>query len=327
MTQQQGGTSSGDAGGSGNQQQQTQWFDSFADIKGDQALATTASRFKSPAEVLKAVNAGWGDQWREQYAAQLPEAERPDVLAALNRYATPKAAIDGLRAAQQRIRTGELAKPLPDGANEQEIAAYRKDHGIPEKPDGYLENLPNGLVLGEDDKPVFGSFAEVMHKMNADPKLVHASIEWYNKFAEEQEAKVAEGDLTAKQQVEDALRTKWGPDYRANVNAMQGYLDTLPAGVADMLRSARMDDGTALFNSPEFVEFFVGLAREFNPVLAVMGGDGRPLGKGIEDEIASIEKLMRENRPAYNRDEKLQARYRVLLDARIKQQERSGKAA
>ena len=88
-----------------------------------------------------------------------------------------------------------------------------------------------------------------------------------------------------------------------------------------------MDDGTALFNSPEFVEFFVGLAREFNPVLAVMGGDGRPLGKGIEDEIASIEKLMRENRPAYNRDEKLQARYRTLLDARIKQQERSGKAA
>ena len=326
MTQQQGGTSSGDAGGSGDQQQAT-WFDSFADIKGDQALATTAARYKSPAEVLKAVNAGWGDQWRERYVAELPEAERPDVLAALNRYATPKAAIDGLRAAQQRIRTGELAKPLPDGANEQEIAAYRKDRGIPEKPDGYLENLPNGLVLGEDDKPVFGSFAEVMHKMNADPKLVHASIEWYNKFAEEQEAKVAEGDLTAKQQVEDALRTKWGPDYRANVNAMQGYLDTLPAGVADMLRSARLDDGAALFNSPEFVEFFVGLAREFNPVLAVMGGDGRPLGKGIEDEIASIEKLMRENRPAYNRDEKLQARYRVLLDARIKQQERSGKAA
>ena len=56
MTQQQGGTGSGGTGGSGDQQQAT-WFDSFADIKGDQALATTAARYKSPAEVLESAAA------------------------------------------------------------------------------------------------------------------------------------------------------------------------------------------------------------------------------------------------------------------------------
>jgi len=45
-------------------------------------------------------------------------------------------------------------------------------------------------------------------------------------------------------------------------------------------------------------------------------GAGANAGQAIADEIATIERTMRENRPAYNRDERMQARYRQLLEAR-----------
>ncbi|MGH9577102.1 MAG: hypothetical protein ACRD3R_06665, partial [Terriglobales bacterium] len=160
--------------------------------------------------------------------------------------------------------------------------------------------------------------------LNADPKVVHSALAWYNNFVETQEAAVAERDIATKAQVEDALRAEWGKDYRVNVNAMRGYLEIIPKEVATALQSARTDDGTAILNSPEVVKWFTALAREFNPVLQLPNLDGQPGGKGIEVEIAEIEKYMRTNNADYFKDEKMQERYRQLVEARNKIDERKG---
>jgi hypothetical protein len=298
------------------------WYDSFDDIKSDPALAATAGKFKSPAEALRSISAGWGDNWRETFAGE--DAEK---LERLQRYQSPKAVIDALVAAQDKIRSGSLKPTLPPTANAQEIAEYRKAHGIPEAPAGYLENLPDGLVIGEEDKPIFESFVAALHAENADPKIAHAAVKWYNGFVEQQEAEAVEADTVARKAAEDTLRAEWGRDYRTNLNVIQSYMDTMPPPVAEALKGARGADGVALFNNPEFSQWFAGFAREANSVQTLVGPDGQKHGQSLEDEIKHIEGFMRTNRADYNRDTKMQQRLLQLYDARIKAQARSGKAA
>ena len=83
----------------------------------------------------------------------------------------------------------------------------------------------------------------------------------------------------------------------------------------------RMADGSIIGNDPDMVRFLVALALDKNPVASVVE-DGDQTGKSVDTEIASIEKRMREDRSAYFKDEKTQARYRELIGARDKIQAR-----
>src|SRR5687767_4172297 len=76
--------------------------------------------------------AAWPENWRNLYAG-----EDGKKLARLERFTDPVKAFDALIEAQNKIRSGELAKPLPPNANEQERAEWRQANGIPEKPEGY----------------------------------------------------------------------------------------------------------------------------------------------------------------------------------------------
>jgi hypothetical protein len=261
-------------------------------------------------------NKSWGDNWRQQYAGE--DTKR---LAQLERFASPKAVLDSLFAAQEKIRSGDLRAPLPENATPEQVAAYRTQNGIPEKPEGYFEKLPDGLVIGDADKPLFNSFAEGLHKLNAPPQIAQYAVSWYNKLQEEQTAKLAEGDTAAKTATEDELRSEWGADYRANVNHIQGFLAQAPQGVAEMLGNARGGDGKAILNDPNVVRWLASVARDLNPIGTIVGGSGNS-GKGIDDEISEIEGFMKTNRNDYNKDEKKQSRYRDLIDARLKQQAR-----
>jgi len=259
---------------------------------------------------------GWGENWRQAYAGE--DTKR---LNQLERFQSPKAVLDAFFSAQEKIRSGELRSPLPENATPEQVAAYRQQNGIPEKPEGYFEKLPDGLVIGDADKPMFSSFAEGLHKLNADPKIAQYAVSWYNQFQEDAAAKVAEGDNAAKTATEDELRAEWGADYRANINHIQGFLAQAPEGVADLIGNARGADGKAILNDPNVVRWLASVARELNPVGTIVPSGGGS-AKGLDDEISEIETFMRTDRAAYNKDERKQARLRDLYAARERQQGR-----
>lgn len=263
----------------------------------------------------------WGETWRQDYAGTDEK-----LLKRLERYASPKAALDALIAAQNRISSGELKKALPENAKPEELAAWRVENGIPETPEAYLANLPNGLVIGEDDKSVFESFAKALHSVNADPKIAHAAIGWYNSFVEEQAAKIHEGDLAAKQTVEDELRKEWGNDYRVNINAIGGLFNSAPEDVSEMVLNARTADGKAILNDPGVVRWLVNLAREMNPVATLVPGSQGTSVQSIDTEIGEFEKKMGNKNSDYWKGpmaEKNQQRYRDLIEARDRLKARS----
>ena len=70
---------------------------------------------------------------------------------------------------------------------------------------------------------------------------------------------------------------------------------------------------------PAVIKWVVEQQLQLNPASALVGvGTGHEQMTSIESEIGKIEKTMKENRTAYFKDEKMQARYRDLLEAREK---------
>jgi hypothetical protein len=253
------------------------------------------------------------DDWRARIAGTDEK-----LLGFLGRYASEKAFVEAAKKDRDTLRNGLPLKPLSEDATPEEVAAYRKAFNVPEKSDAYLESLPDGLVVGDDDKPVVSKFAEAMHAANAPKSVVDAALSAYYDIVAEQDAAQLQLNEQARQAGIDALREEWGGDYRRNINVVATHLSTLPQAVQDVIGNARMEDGTLVGNNPEVLRWLADQALAANPLATVVPGAGANAGQAIADEIATIERTMRENRPAYNRDERMQARYRQLLEAREK---------
>ena len=86
-------------------------------------------------------------------------------------------------------------------------------------------------------------------------------------------------------------------------------------------------EGRAIMNIPEVLQGLAEVARKLNPVAQLAPSTGRTPSETLDDEIAGIEKVMREDRKAYNKDEKMQARYRELLQIRIDHEASQQKSA
>lgn len=265
----------------------------------------------SPAPGTKPAATGeWPADWRDKFSGG--DAQK---AARLQRYASPQALTDALIAAQNKIRAGDLKPALGKDAKPEEIAAFREAHGIPEAPDKY--DLGD-VEVPESDKELVNKFLASAHTVNMTPEQVRTTLKAYNEISEAaRNARMAQ-DVEIKTTTEDALRAEWGDDFRTNINLVTNLLDTAPAGLREKLLQGRLSDGTPIGSSPEALRFLVGLARERNPA-GVVTPSGVATAQSVEDEIQKIETLMRNDRAAYNRDNKLQARYRQLLGWRAQQ--------
>lgn len=251
--------------------------------------------------------------WRDEYAG-----DDDKFKSTLERFNTPADMGSAYREAQGLIRSGSSRTPPAEGASDEDVKAFREANGIPLEASGYMDNLPDGLVIGDDDREVMGDFMGVLHGMNVDPKVGHAVIDWYNQFAEQQQDDLASMDSEHHQETEDLLRQSWGGDYRANINLIGSLIEsTFGAEHKEVILNARDPDGRAIMNIPGVLEGLAELSRKVNPVaqLAPPGGDP---AQTLNSEIAELEKFMREDRKAYNHDEPAQARLRQLYDIRLK---------
>lgn len=265
--------------------------------------------------------ASWPENWRNLYAG-----DDSKKLARLERFTDPVKAFDALIEAQNKIRSGEFAKPLPANANEQERAEWRQANGIPEKPEGYFEKLPGGLVIGKDDQPLFTEFAKVMHDQNVPPAAVQSVVKWYYDLQEKEQAATQQADTQHAREATDQLREKWGNDYRANMGQVMSLLDRFGPELKAKVMDSYDGEGRRLFNSPEFVTTLAEIAREINPDGVLIPANGGDQMKSIETELNSLKTEMANRNSAYWKgpeSAKKQERYRQLLEAQQKLKSRA----
>lgn len=278
------------------------------------AAAEKAAADKVTADAVASKGA-WSDKWREEYAGTDEK-----VLKRLQRYTTPKTALDAMIEAQNKISDGSYKKPLGEKATPEEIAEYRKANGIPETPEKYLDNLPNGLVIGEEDKPIIAEFTKAFHGVNADPKVVQTAIKTYYDVVDKVEGIKAEANTAAKVAVEDELRAEWGPDYRPNTNLINAFIGSMPKELQEELFQSTKPDGTQIMNNPAMLKWLAQQARELNYTGAVLP-NGEASSKSLESEINTLKGMMGDRSSKYWKGPEsagLQARYRELVDLQQK---------
>lgn len=271
----------------------------------------------TPADVPPAKTDGPVD-WQSLRAKVAGEDEK--LAKMLGRYSTLEEALRGGVEAQRMLGANKALKPLPENPSEEELAAYREVHGIPATPQDYKIELPDGLVLGDADKPIADRVTAVAHKHNVSPAALNAIIAEHLSAQEEilgeQVARDTEAFKAAQQQLKAA--DGWGREFDGNVNLINGMLSAAPAGVKENLLGARLADGTELANHPDTLKWLASVARTVNPQITVdVPGNG-----SIEDlntEIARLYKLSGDNTSEYWKGplaQQNQDRYRNLLAER-----------
>lgn len=254
-----------------------------------------------------------GEEWRKKWSGGDAKIEKR-----LERYSSEKDVVNALIAAQNKISSGELKSALKPDASDEEKAQWREENGIPDSPEGYEINLPEGLVIGEADKPVVDGFLKFAHEANYHPSQVNKAMEWYYQEQDRQMQAQEEFDIQSQQSGEDELHAEWGQDYRKNVQLAMNLLDQAPGGLKERIMGARLADGVALGNDPDALRWLTGLSREINPVATVVPGSGANAMQAIESEISNLRSMMGDHTSEYWKGpnaEKNQARYRELTTA------------
>jgi len=292
--------------------------DTTTETTTDAATETTTSESTTTDTVLttddkvEQTTDNWGEDWRKNYAG-----DDEKMAKRLERYASPKAAIDALVAAQNKISSGELKTALQSDASDEETTQWREENGIPSEVDGYEIDLPNGIVVGEEDKPMVDSFLESSLASNLHPDQVNSTLAWYYDYQEQVMGQQQDADDQAKQTGEDALRVEWGTDYRRNVQIANNFLDSAPEGLKEQIMGARLADGTPLGSDPSSLNWLVDMSRQINPIATVVPGSGTNAVQAIESELATLKGMMGDRSSEYWKGDnaaKNQSRYRELVE-------------
>lgn len=238
------------------------------------------------------------------------------LLKRLSRYASEEAVVDALIAAQNKIASGTLKSALPENPTPEELSQWRAENGVPDSPEGYdVSTLPDGLIVGDTDKPIVDGYLKVAHDMNLDPKVVQSTVQY---FLQEQERQVAErqaADEELRVQSTIQLKQEMGSEFETNKNLIRNMLAGAPEGLADIILGARAGDGSPIASNPTMFRWLANMAREINPVATVVPGSGNNAAQAVESEIAALNKMMGDRNSEYWKgpnSAKNQARWREL---------------
>lgn len=255
----------------------------------------------------------WPEKWREELAAGDEKA-----VERLKRFQAPGDIFKSFRALEQRMSSGELKAnvPFPEKGSAEEKTAWRQAQGLPETPDKYEVKLPDGIVIGEHDKPLVDTFLKDAHAANLPPSAVNTALTSYFKM---QEAQIAEGKKAwdeGLKATEDALRVEWGQDYRKNIQHLEGFVSEWIGDEAlrtKVMNGAKSDAG--------FAKALMGLILQVDPVGTVVTAEGQNQVQALSDEIANLVKMSGDKNSEYWKGPKAahhQARLRELNDAQAR---------
>lgn len=259
------------------------------------------------------------ENWRQD-AVDNMRLNDPDAAARelkrLERFKTPQDWLKSTYEGHQKISKGEITAGLPENPTDEQVAQYREANGIPAEATGYELDLGEGVTLSEGDKSIVDAMLPIAHASHipnaAMSGLSKAFFEARAKQASERHAQ----DELDKQATDKLLREEWQSDFQANTNIFSAFVDSLPEDSRKEFSNMRGPGGKGLANNPAIINAIVDLMRKANPTVTVVpASDGNPL-KTMDDELASLNKMMVEEPDKWYSDNEAQKRWRELTDAK-----------
>lgn len=237
---------------------------------------------------------------------------KPDAAKTLERFPGPVELYDTYDQLRTKISKGELrtVTEFPAKGSDEEKAAWRGQNGVP--PDGKYElKLGEGLVIGENDKPVVEGFMKYAHEQNMPAGELNKAVNWYFSERVQREQRAHEQFETSKRETAAALGAEWGPEYKTNLNKIEGMLDATIASDEDGTALKGLIKN-ALATNPMFARHYAQIALQLNPSGTMVPGGSQANEGSVKDAIVRIEDARKKNRGQY-KDEAERAEYINLL--------------
>lgn len=261
----------------------------------------------------------WPDNWRQLITKDDKELQR------LSRFTEPTKIYEAYRNLETKMSSGKFKPELSANPTAEELASYRKAVGVPEAPAGYMDNLPEGMVIGEEDQTAVNLFAERLHGMNVTPDVFNTVMETAFELIEHNQQEAVAAQIEVKEQSRQKLYEDWGPaEYKININAISNMLTSMPQELRSRFEGAQLADGNLMLNDAEAMKWFAQLARDMNPALGVMpAGTGDAIGS-LEKQLADDRNMMRNPSEWFSKaNAERRARHTQLLETYGKMQKRA----
>jgi hypothetical protein len=211
---------------------------------------------------------------------------------------------------------GKKAGPTypKEGASFEDIAAYRREAGVPESPEAYAlkpDKLPEGLEWSDDDAK---AYSEIFHKHHvpaaAAQELVNRHLESIANMANEGKGRIMERIGKFAEASEATFQKEWGDEYDSRLEANRAFVTTRfsPEELADPVLQAAL-------SHPAIVRMVDTARRELRG-MANLPGMGQEMSNGSHSPRQQAVEIMKAN-PDWQRQPELVRRVNDLyaLDA------------
>ena len=264
----------------------------------------------------------WPDEWRE---LALGDDRSDKDLNQLKRLKSPAELTKAYLEAQKTIRKGLEPLTLSEESSEEDIAAYRKGIGIPEKIEDYKLEFSEKMQPTDADKEALDAFRKMAFENHMPPVQAQAALDWYETSQELQLQDIQETALEFRNETSETLRQEWGGEYQSNINAIKTFMEgRLGEGYTDLAHK-QFADGTFLGDDPNFLKMMVGPATDHVGPNAIFSGDIQAKSADLEkrkDEILQMKVSKdRHERAKYHSDQ-VQGELTGIYDKLAKMHER-----
>jgi hypothetical protein len=193
----------------------------------------------------------------------------------------------------------DLNSPVADADDDGEEGEHAEaaEPGLEYDREDFTYTPPEGAEVTEVGQERIDAFAEFAHKSNMAPEVFEASIGWYNNLVQQEQARLAEADKTARTELATGLKIELGDGYAAFKGEVDTAFRELPQDLRTALRSARLPDGRLLLSMPEAVHMVHALSRHQSQT-TTQPRSGR---SAMQQELAEIDALMHRDIDEYHK--------------------------
>lgn len=243
----------------------------------DEGLRTTAAGFDDQAAMLAAIGyqapepqepGDWRTSITDESAQKFAE-KSPDLNHLVSR------ALD-----MQGKLSQAIVRPGQD-ATEEQIAAYRKQIGVPETEEGYEFEIPDGEDLTDADKAFHATMGKIFHGLDitADQaKALNVGFNEYTKVAKQEQ--IAQDQKFA-DEAEADLHKQWpGKEYALNKEYADRAATWAFGDQLDEVRHLETADGRFVMDHPIMLRALAAIGREMQE-----GGLVPPMTEEMSDQI------------------------------------------
>jgi hypothetical protein len=216
----------------------------------------------------------------------------PGLRKVAEKFTSPAEVVKSYAALQSRLGRS-VVKPGPDAAPE-EVAAYRRQLGVPESVEGYEVKLPDDLPAPLRGDPAGEAlqqdFLKAMHEAGASNAVVQKALDWYYGSVTDSLAQQEKGAAERRAEAEASLRREWGGDHERNLTFAQRAVRSFGDAAFTEFLEGQEVEGVKLGDHPAFVRAFATIGRAMGEDQPLTG-EGERGGGSLQARIDALHAL------------------------------------